>query len=193
MDRQKLAWTLAFVLLIATLPLWAGTEKDAKAEAWMKAATPGAAHAGLAEMAGKWRYVLTMWEEPGSAPMRVEGTSTKSMIMGGRFLKEEASSEYQKHVFEGVGITGFDNVTHEYVAVWFDNMNTGIFPSTGREEGKGQQAFRTTMHDPRTGKEVHTRSLLRTLDHDHHTFESYVTEANGTERLNMRVEYTRAD
>jgi hypothetical protein len=185
---------LAIVPFAVAFPIWGESagHDHGDPNAWMKAMTPGEPHAGLAEQAGEWRYMVSIWSDPAAEPMQIEGVSTKTMVMGGRFLREELSGEFMDRPFQGFGITGYNNVTEEYVAIWYDNTSTDINFYTGHEDKKGVRIFTAKTHDPVTGREIQTRSVGRVIDHDHHTFESYMTLPDGTEQLHMRVEYTRA-
>ena len=186
---------LMVLALVATMPLitWAGGDADpAKMEAWAKAMTPGESHAELADLAGEWRYTVTIWEDAKGEPTVLEGVSLKTMIMGGRFLREELTGEFMGQLFKGYGLTGHDNVTGEFVSVWLDNMGTGIHFYTGEETGRGERTYTSTVHDPMSGKAMTTRSVGRTIDRDNHNFESYMTLPDGTEFLHMQVDYTRA-
>lgn len=191
MNRSK--WTVfaALALMLAAVPTILLAETNAEEKAWVRAMTPGQPHARLADRAGEWTAVVTIWQEPGAEPITVKGVSTKTMIMGGRFLQEEFSGEFMGGPFRGVGIAGYDNVTGEYVSIWYDNTSTGIHQSTGRDNGKGGQTFTATHHEPVTGREVKTRSVSHVTDRDHHSFEAYNTLDDGTEFLHMRVDYTR--
>ena len=194
MNRYTLL-KLMVLALVATMPLitWAGADADpAKMEAWTRAMTPGEPHAELAELAGEWSYTVTVWEEPKGEPTVLHGVSLKTMIMGGRFLREELTGEYMGQPFKGYGLTGHDNVTGEYVSIWLDNMGTGIHFYTGEETARGERTYTSTVHDPISGKAMATRSVGRTIDRDNHDFESYMTLPDGTEFLHMRVDYTRA-
>jgi hypothetical protein len=196
MHRQKL--TRVLLLLAFALAIFVAAAADGEGhdqgdmDAWIAAMTPAKPHGGLAEQAGEWSYVVTIWEGPGAEPMVLDGVSVKTMIMGGRFLKEELTGEFMDRPFQGFGITGFDNVTGEYVAIWFDNMSTGIHWYTGREDAQGVKTYKSTVNDPSSGKAIEMKSVGRVIDRDHHTFESFVTLPDGSEFLHMRVEYTRA-
>jgi hypothetical protein len=190
--RKAILAVVATALVAMTVPA-ARAANDAAKEAWAKAMAPGKPHASLAEEAGDWRYTVTMWEAPGAQPTTLKGVSTKKMVMGGRFLEEELTGEYKEQPFHGHGITGFDNVTQEYQSIWLDNMGTGLQWYTGRDDANGTRTYTSTMRDPVTGRAASMRSVARTIDKDHHTYESYVTLPDGKEMLQMRVEYTRAD
>ena len=170
---NRLAMLMLMVLaLFAALPLltWAGDADPEKMEAWAQAMTPGEAHAGLAEMAGEWRYTITLWEDPKGEPTVVNGVSLKTMIMGGRFLREELTGEFMGQPFKGYGLTGYDNVTGEYVAVWLDNMGTGIHFYSGEETGPGERTYHSTAHDPISGKDGKLPSVGNTVDVANATF-----------------------
>lgn len=193
MNRNTL-WIVMVLALLTAMPLltWAGDADPEKMEAWARAMTPGESHAELAELAGEWRYTVTLWEEPKAEPTVLHGISLKTMIMGGRFLREELTGEFMGKLFQGFGLTGYDNVTGEYVSIWLDNMGTGIHFYTGEETAKGERTYTSEMHDPITGKAMTTRSVGRTIDRDNHSFESYLTLPDGIEFLHMQVDYTRA-
>src|SRR5262249_52979692 len=74
----------------------------------MKLATPGPYHEMLKKFAGSWKTETKMWMGPGE-PQVSEGTAEASMILGGRFLKQEAKGNFMGQPFEGFGLTGYDN------------------------------------------------------------------------------------
>lgn len=67
MHRPNWTAVAALVAMIAVPLVWAGS--DADEEAWVRAMTPGEPHARLADRAGEWRAVVTIWEEPGREPV----------------------------------------------------------------------------------------------------------------------------
>src|SRR5438477_13178691 len=86
-------------------------EEQKMMEKYTKAATPGPEHQQMAKMAGKWKLQVTAWMKPGAPPMKSEGTSEYTPILGGRFLQEEVHGNMGDQPFEGRGLMGFDNVT----------------------------------------------------------------------------------
>ncbi len=71
-----------------------------------------------------WGAGLAQAEPPAASPPAMAGTTTNSLIFGGRFLKQEVRGTVEGHPpFEGIGITGYDNIRKEYQSVWFDNSN----------------------------------------------------------------------
>jgi hypothetical protein len=183
---------MALFTAIAAAMAIVSAGNDAETERWARLMTPGEQHARLADRAGDWKAVVTIWNEPGGAPTTIDGVSTKTMVFGGRYLEEEFTGQFMGRPFRGRGIYGFDNATREYVAIWYDNMGTGIHLSNGQDDGKGGLTFASTQQDPVTGRPTKTRSVGRSTDRDHHVWESYTTRDGEKEFLHMRVEYTRA-
>ncbi len=113
----------------------ASHEADPKMEAMMKAwkeyATPGAPHAVLAGMAGSWKYTSKWWETPTSPAQESSGTSKMKMVLGGRFLQNETKGKAMGMPFDGLGLTGYDNLKGKYDTVWLDSMGTGVMHGTG--------------------------------------------------------------
>ena len=192
--NKTMKWILVLLVIAAldAVAFLAWADGPESMEAMQRAMTPGGPHRDLADQAGSWSYVVTIFEE-GSEAMQLEGVSKKTMILGGRYLKEELRGEFMGMPFEGFGLSGYDNVTGEFRSVWLDNASTAIHYYTGHEKRDGSQEFQSTMHDPATSTAIHTRSVARTIDYDNHTFESYLKLPDGTEQLHMRVEYTRAE
>jgi hypothetical protein len=192
MDRSK-AWIAAALwALLAASSQAIGGESDPKMEAWAKAMAPGKAHAELEEQVGEWSYVVKFWQKAGEEPTIHRGTAVKKMVLGGRFLEEDVTGEYEGGAFHGRGITGFNNVTKQWEATWFDDAGTALQFYVGKANGKGGREYTSTYHDPVSGRAVPVRSVSRSADRDHHTFESYMTTPEGKEMRVMVVEYTRA-
>ena len=101
----------AFAQDAATAEPAMSPEEQAMMAAWEKAMTPGEQHARLAEhFEGIWDTRMSLWMEPGAEPMVSTGTSTSTMILGGRQLKMEFSGTFMDMPFMGIGFTGYDNV-----------------------------------------------------------------------------------
>jgi hypothetical protein len=180
---------VAAILIVMPTMVVAEHSEEEMAQ-WQRAATPGAAHGELAQQAGSWTYVVTIWEGPNSEPMRLEGIAKKTMVMGGRYLQEELSGAFMGQEFTGFGITGYDNVAAEFVSIWLDNMSTTMARSTGKNDGSGTLVFRSEHLSP-SGEKLKTRSLIDVTDGDHHTYQAYMTKRGEKEFLHMSVEYTR--
>src|SRR5689334_14429016 len=86
-------------------------DMQAMMEAYSKLATPGAPHRLLARMAGSWNARIKSWVEPDLPPTESVGTCEQKMVLEGRFLQQEFSSEMMGNPFNGIGFMGYDNNT----------------------------------------------------------------------------------
>ena len=134
-------------------------EEAAMMQAWHEAMTPGAQHAELAKGAGDYAVTVKMWMDPSAPPQVSEGTSHREMIMGGRILEEKVQSQMMGMDFEGMGLTGYDNVKGKYWNTWYDNMGTGVSPSEGTVEA-GKTVMLGDYVDPMTRQAKHGKSVI---------------------------------
>ncbi len=144
-------------------------------EAWMKTIEPGLAHEFLATFAGEWNITTRMWLDPSDPPQESKGTSTATMVFGGRYLKEEMNGEFFGEPFEGMGMSGYDNNRQLFVSTWCDSMGTGIFTSYGSIDESGKVlTYIGTMDEPMSGEiGKAVKMTLTRNDEDHHTFSMY--------------------
>ena len=166
-------------------------QADAKAmeEMMMKLAAPGAPHAHLAQMAGKFTARITMYS-PGSEPMSSDGTYEGTMELGGRYLLGHFHGSYMGQPMEGMSIDGYDNSKQEFFSLWFDNFGTGVFSSTGKLAADGKTvAYHGEMTmGPMT---IPTREESTWLDKDTVKFTMWQS-MGGQEMKSMEILYTRA-
>ena len=168
-------------------------EVQAMMAAWEKAMTPGEQHARLAEhFEGTWDTKMSLWMEPGAEPMVSTGTSTNTMILGGRQLKMEYSGIFMDMPFMGIGFTGYDNVRGVYTGSWTDNMTTGTMVSTGTyDAATATYTFKSEMPDPmHGGAMVPIRETIKIVDANHHVMEMFETR-DSVEARTMVLDYIR--
>lgn len=168
-------------------------EQQAMMAAWQKAGIPGAQHKQLAEhFVGKWTTKQTMWMDPAAPPMTETGTSVEVAVLGGRQVRTDFSSQWMGQPFEGVGYTGYDNVTGKYVSTWTDNSSTSVLVSHGDyDAATSTYTFHGEMADPmKTGAKTPVRQTLHIVDADHHVWEMYESR-DGKEARTMQIEYVR--
>ena len=169
----------------------AEAEQAAMMAAWQKAMTPGEAHAALARGAGTWKMTVRMWMDPSAEPMVSEGSAERRMILGGRVLEEASTSDMMGMPFEGLGRTGYDNVTGKYWSSWIDNMSTGIFLQHGSHDPETDAyGFNGEYPDPMSGGTTRVRSVVRWENDDTQHFEWYEDRGAG-EVKTMVVTYER--
>jgi hypothetical protein len=195
--RTKVLSALA-LLVVCTGVYAQDAKKDAAAnqkammEAMMKAMMPGDAHKLLDHMVGTFDVKVTTWMMPGDPPMNSNGTSVNSWIMGGRYVEEKFSGQFMGQPFEGLGLTGYDNVKKSYWSTWVDNMGTGMMASTGNTSDGGKSfKYMSSMADPMTGKDTPEESRINVADHDHYTMEMWSPGPDGKMIKVMALAYTR--
>jgi Protein of unknown function (DUF1579) len=168
-----------------------GDEQQSIMEAYQRAATPGPQHAMLATMAGEFTLTLRSFNEPGGEPVVSAGTSTRAMILGGRYLEETVKASVMGQPFEGRGLTGYDNVTRSWWGSWIDTMSTGIMITGGTwDEEAGVGTFEGEYNDPVTGELQSSRSVIRRLPNGDEIMEMYMTTAVGEVKA-MEIVYQR--
>ncbi len=167
-------------------------EQQKAMEAWMKAATPGAAHKALEPTIGSWNVVSTSWQTPGGTPQAGAGIAENSWVLGGRFVKQEFHGEFGGMQFEGLGYTGYDNIRKKYVGTWMDTMSTTVMDSTGTADPSGKTFTSTsTMHDALTGRPMKLRMVTRIVDANKHVMDMFGPGPDGKEFKMMELVYTR--
>lgn len=168
-------------------------EQQAMMEAWQKAATVGTQHKLMEALVGDWTTAQTMWMDPKAPPMKETGKSSNSLVMGGRYLRQDFTGQWQGQPFHGQGYMGYDNVTGKHFSSWMDDASTGMFLAHGDYDAATRTyTFTGEMTDPtKGGAKIPVRSTLRVVDKDNHVFEMYETR-DGKETRTMQIDYARA-
>jgi hypothetical protein len=186
MKHRALGAALTVVVGLALAHPIYGQEYDEAAvmAAYEKAMTPAAPHARLAEMAGEWQLEVKFWMQPGGEPMVSTATSTRKMIMGGRYLADHVEGDAMGQPFTGMGLTGYNNVEERFEATWVDNMGTGIFTSHGEwNEEENALVMHGSYVDPATGKKKMVKTISRIVGPDKEIFEQYEKSEGEEEAL----------
>ena len=186
--------------LLLVLPVSADDKKkksdspDEKAaiEAMMKAAEPGPMHKKLEPLVGKWEATMKMWMDPSKPPTESKATAEMKWVMGNRYILMHVNGEFAGMKFEGVGVTGYDNLKETYVGAWIDNFGTGISTSAGKVDDTGKVfTFESEEIDPVSKKKMKTREVLKFIDAD--TYEdTFFKITDGKELKVMELTAKRA-
>lgn len=168
-------------------------EEQAMMAKWTEYATPNQHHKVLAEKVGKWDMTVKMWMDPAAPASESKANATYEMGLDGRYLMDHTSGMSDMGPFEGRGCTGYDNLKKKYVAVWIDNMGTGIMYGEGSYDA-AKKTFTYTMDGPdlEAGKYVKSRATERWTDEDTWVMESFKTGKDGKEFKQMEITYARA-
>ena len=168
---------------------------DEKMAAAMKLMQPGEAHRKLDALTGTFKAKTTMWMSADAPAQISEGTSETKWILDGRFVQQTFKSEFMGRPFEGMGITGYDNVAKEYNSIWLDSMATGIMKGTAQYDGATQTfAEAGTFSCPLTNKkDFKYKSVIKIVDADHYTYEMWHADMKtGKNYKAMDITYSRA-
>ena len=179
--------------LAADAPPQMSPEQKAMMDKMTKAATPGAQHAMLTKMAGKWTCRVRYQMDPSQPWQESQSTATVTTLMDGRYIQEVDAGQMGGMPFSGMGLYGYDNVSGKYVSTWIDNMGTGIETSVGTPDVSGKViTWVATMNDPVSGKTKSSRMVTTVIDDNHHTLEMFGVPPGGAKEAKMMtIDYVR--
>lgn len=193
--RSTLVPVLACVMLwplasLAQTDAGSGTVKlEEMMAAFLKASTPGPQHELLKSQVGNWAIKNTLYVGPGD-PQISQATAEVTSILGGRFIQEKYSGSMMGMPFQGIGLTGYDNVRKMYVGTWMDSLSTGITLVEGTADASGKTITWTgSTTDPMTGRTTDIRMVM-SLGDSSRSVEFYET-SGGKENKTMEMVYTR--
>ena len=184
---KKAVFAIALFALIAVSGLARASEQDqAKAmEAYMKAGAVTAEHEALKYFAGRWKVESKMWAAPGAPATESVNTNAGEMILGGRYVRLSYKGEMMGQPFEGLQISGYDNIAKAYATFWIDNSSTSFYLLKGTyDAAKKTYTFTGRWTDP-LGGETPVRMVIRIVSPDVYESETYMKLPDGKEFLNM--------
>ena len=166
-------------------------DPQAMMEMYQKLATPGEPHKLFASLAGSWTTTTKEWMEPGKPPAESTGTADLKILLDGRFLYQEFTSQMMGQPFSGIGIDGYDNLRKRYVTTWMDTMGTGIFMMEGTASADGKTITLKGQHAELGGGQMTHRAVWKIVDSNTQTFDMYGTHQGGKEMKMLEIAYTR--
>jgi hypothetical protein len=184
---RKTGFMIALVLALALSgPAQVSDQDQAKAmEAYMKAGAVTAEHKALEYFAGRWKVEAEMWTAPGAPPTESVNTNEGRMILGGRYVLLNYKGEMMGQSFEGLQISGYDNLAEVYTSLWIDNTSTSFYLLKGTyDAAKKSYTFTGRWADP-VGGETPVRMVVRIVSPDVYESETFVMGPDGKEFLNM--------
>jgi hypothetical protein len=160
--------------------------------AWQKVAAPGSHHAHYKDLVGSWNAETKYWMAPGTNPQVTMLKAEYKLKFDGRYLVSTLEGTMMGMPFQGMGISGYDNVKGVHTMVWVDNMST----STMFCEGECSDNCKIETHhfvqkDPMTGNDTKVKVVTRFVDKNKHLFEYYMVSPDGSEFKSMEITYTR--
>lgn len=166
-------------------------DPQAMMELYQKLATPGEPHKLFASLAGSWTTTTKEWMEPGKPPTESTGTADLKMLLDGRFLYQEFTSQMMGQPFSGIGIDGYDNLRKKYVTTWIDTMGTGFFTMEGTASADGKTITLKGQHAEPGGGQMTHRAVWKIADSNTQTFDMYGTHQGGKEMKMLEIAYSR--
>jgi hypothetical protein len=171
----------ALVAVVATLLFAIGQvraqDSAAEQQAMMKAMQPGPQHKQLAKLAGEYTTQTKLKQlgvddgQGGTATEESAGTAKLAMTMDGRFLQEEDAGTMMKMPFKGTHVTGYNNASGQYEAVWYWTMGTGLMTMTGKSNDGGKTITFDASYVGAEGKKQSMTITTTVVDDDHFTIE----------------------
>lgn len=157
-------------------------------QAMMASMAPGPKHAELAKQVGEWDAECEQFM-PGMPVQKSKASAKLTMIMNGRFLREEFKGTMMGEPFEGLMLLGYDNNLKRYDSTWIDSMGTGMMVTHSKGDDLGELSG--SFYCPMAGKEISARLVTTVVNDDKHVFEMHTPGPDGKEALMMRITYTR--
>jgi hypothetical protein len=166
-------------------------EQQKEMDAYKKAGTPGPEHKHMAEMAGSYDAKIKMWHDAKSPVEEETGTVKRTMMLDGRVMTEDMTSQMMGMPYMGHGMMGYDNTTKKWWSTWSDNMGTGIMMTTGTCDANHACTFHAGMMDPVTNKMVKYRMTTKWTSPTTEVFEMHAPGKDGKEMKMMEITYTK--
>lgn len=193
MYARTLLPTLVIGILLGWLGSSAFSEEEEDPLAWLALTVPGAEHEKLAAMEGTWSVEGEYRLAAGAEAMQTTGTVTRTMILGGRFLRDHFKGTVSDFPVEGIGILGYDRVAKRYQFVWMDTYNTGLWSWQGTAAADGKSLGGTfTGSCPVTNKTgCQADHVFQLIGPDEQVLQTHEKTADGKRFQAMRVTYKR--
>lgn len=170
-----------------------GVEEEVKRmDAWQQYAAPGQAHKRFERMVGTWTATIKMWSKAYPETFISKGVAKNELIMEGRYLKVSFEGIFEDVKFEGIGISGYDNIKKRYFSLWIDNMGTGYYLVEGKCEENVCNYYGTAI-DPEHKSEYKTHEVHNFIDDSRWVNEVYQVNSLGEEFKAMEITYTRVE
>jgi len=171
---------------------WVPVDTAAMNKAWMENMAPGQPHAMLAKSDGMWDAETTMWMSADAPAEKSKGSVVNKMILGGRYQQMTFKGNMMGMPFEGVSLTGYDNMKKVYTSTWMDNMGTGIMAMEGTWDDATKSMNMKGKVPCVGGRELEMREVFKIIDDKTQVMEMYSPDLiTGKEYKNMEIKFTR--
>lgn len=165
---------------------------EAVVQKWAAFMTPGPAHARLDQRVGRWKVQLETRTAPDAPPTVSQATAEIKWAMERRYIIETVTGAFRGLPFEGLSITGYDNLKKKYVTVSIDNVGTGMTTGAGTyDEATRTYTFTVLAPDVTTGDYQPGRLVQRVVNANEFVVEVTDTTPQGQEYVSLRAVYAR--
>jgi len=149
-------------------------------------------HKLLQKDVGAWDAEMSLFIEPGAAPMVSQGTEKNELLPGGLWLISRFEGSIAGMPFSGVGTSGYDPVEKQYVGTWVDSTTPHIQMMRGDYDAETETLTGVGEgRDPETGEIVKYRVVSKYIDDDTRTFEMHAPNEDGEYWKMMEIRYKR--
>lgn len=174
---MKIRFSLSLLSLLCIAPFAVAQEGPPK---------PGPEHMNLQKAEGTWDATVEM---PGEKP--VKGTSVMKTVLGGFWVSDEFTCDWNGMKFEGHGMTGYDPIKGKYQSTWVDNMNPSLLVTEGTYDEKTHTMNMTGDGYDHMGNKVKVRTATIHKDKNTVVFEMFHKAADAPESKVMTITYAR--
>jgi hypothetical protein len=190
--NKMVSLAFAAVFLAGALSAQTTTPDQQKAmDAYMKAAAVTANHQALKYFVGRWDASVTMWTTPGAPPSTSKGVLNAALILGGRFVQMAFKGTMMGRPFEGLQVTGYDNMQKTYTTFWIDDSSTAFYILTGPYDAAAKAYNQKGNWADPMGGTTPVRTVTRIVGPDEFVFENYMVLPDGKEFKSMEYQALR--
>ena len=150
-------------------------------------------HKALEVLVGSWDYRSQWWMKTNAKAEESVGTSEISWILNNHFLKQTVSGTSMGQIFEGIGLTGYNNLKKTYETIWIDTMATGMMVGTASfDSDKKVLSEQGNFSCPMVGGNRSYRTTTTITDADHFKSEMFMIDPETNQEFKiMELNYTR--
>jgi hypothetical protein len=154
------------------------------------ASNPGPEHERLAKLAGTWE-TSTKFEGPGMEAEESKGESKLSVVLGGRFLREEDTGTMMGQPYTSLKFWGFNNGSKKYESVWMYTGGTAMMTMTGESKDEGKTVVYDASYVNEVGQKQEMKITFKQVDVDHFAVTLAAVMEGAEAGPSMTTTYTR--
>lgn len=169
------------------------TSIEEQARAAARASEPRSEHRVLETLVGTWNTSVVSVAGDGTESDPRSGVAAIEWVLGGRYLKWDATLDLGTEVHATTGFLGYDVNQGEYQLLMISDLATGMGVAHGRGDvGDAGLKFVLDVTEPGTGAVRRAVSTMRATSHDQFVLEQLGQDGAGNERVVRRTHYRRA-